>query len=93
MRYDTSSLTFLPLPSVQQQQELTQIADSIEAFCARIRPVLANATFAQRRQLVELLIDRVIVTDADVEIRYVIPTNPDGPHVAFCHLRKDYLDK
>jgi len=78
--------------SVQQQAELTQIADSIEAFCARIRPVLATATFAQRRQLVELLIDRVIVTDADVEIRYVIPTDPDGPHVAFCHLRKDYLN-
>lgn len=76
--------------SVQQQGELTQLADSIEAFCARIRPVLETATFAQRRQLVELLIDRVIVTDAEVEIRYVIPTNPDGPHVAFCHLRKDY---
>jgi hypothetical protein len=79
--------------SVQQQGELTQLADSIEAFCARIRPVLETATFAQRRQLVELLIDRVIVTDAEVEIRYVIPTNPDGPHVAFCHLRKDYRNR
>jgi site-specific DNA recombinase len=76
--------------SVHQQLELAQLADSIEAFCAQIRPVLENATFAQRRQLVELLIDRVVVTDADVEIRYVIPTTPDGPHVPFCHLRKDY---
>jgi site-specific DNA recombinase len=75
-----------------QQVELSRVAASIEAFCAQIRPVLEHATFAQRRHLVELLIDRVIVTDADVEIRYVVPTQPDGPHVPFCHLRKDYLD-
>jgi site-specific DNA recombinase len=40
---------------------------------------------------VELLIDRVIVTDEQVEIRYVIPTDPSSEHVCFCHLRSDYL--
>jgi site-specific DNA recombinase len=75
-----------------QQVELGQVAASIEAFCAQVRPVLEQATFAQRRQLVELLVDRVIVTDSVVEIRYVIPTRPDGPHVPFSHLRTDYLD-
>jgi hypothetical protein len=25
-----------------------------------------------------------------VEIRYVIPTQPDGPHVPFCHLRTNH---
>jgi site-specific DNA recombinase len=74
-----------------QQVELGQVAASIEAFCAQVRPVLEQATFAQRRQLVELLVDRVIVTDSVVEIRYVIPTRPDGPHVPFSHLRTDYL--
>ena len=39
-----------------------------------------------------LLIDRVIVTDAEVEIRYVLPTNPESEHVRFCHLRKDYFN-
>jgi hypothetical protein len=39
---------------------------------------------------VELLIDRVIVTDEEVEIRYVIPTDPSSEHVRFCHLRTDY---
>jgi hypothetical protein len=29
----------------------------------------------------------VIVTDAEVEIRYVLPTNPESEHVRFCHLR------
>jgi site-specific DNA recombinase len=37
------------------------------------------------------LIDRVIVTDDEVEIRYVIPTSPESEHVRFCHLRSDYL--
>jgi hypothetical protein len=33
-----------------------------------------TATFEQRLQLVELLIDRVVVTSDQVEIRYAIPT-------------------
>src|SRR6266704_2193130 len=53
---------------------------------------LSTATFEQRRQLAELLIDRVVVTDGDVEIRYVLPISPDGPHRPFCQLRKDHLD-
>jgi site-specific DNA recombinase len=40
---------------------------------------------------VELLIDRVIVSDEEVEIRYVVPTSPEGPHQPFCQLRTDYL--
>jgi hypothetical protein len=41
--------------------------------------------------MAELLIDRVIVTDGQVEIRYVLPTSPDGPHRPFCQLCKDHL--
>jgi len=52
---------------------------------------LADANFEQKRRLVELLIDRVIVNDEEVEIRYVVPTSPEGPHQPFCHLRTDYL--
>ena len=73
-----------------QRITLAQVADSIEAFCAKIRPILEHASFEQKRQLIELLIDRVVVLDGDVEIRYVIPTQPDGPHIPFCHLRSDY---
>ena len=62
-----------------------------EAFCRRVQAGLAEASFAQKRQLVELLIDRVVVTDADVEIRYVVPTGPRGEHTRFCHLRLDYF--
>ncbi len=78
---------------VEQHKELAGVLSSIGAFCQRIRAGLEEATFAQKRQLVELLIDRVVVTNADVEIRYVLPTSPASVHVRFCHLRTNYLDR
>ncbi len=77
--------------SAAQRAALAETLASIDQFCEQVRAVLATASFAQRRHLVELLIDRVIVTDEQVEIRYVIPTQPDGPHVPFSQLRTDYL--
>jgi site-specific DNA recombinase len=77
--------------AARQKLELGAVADGIEAFCQAVRAGLATATFAQRRQLAELLIDRVIVTEDQAEIRYVLPTSPDGPHRPFCQLRKDHL--
>jgi site-specific DNA recombinase len=77
----------------EQRLELRTVAGGIEAFCQTVRAGLATATFAQRRLLVELLIDRVVVTDGEVEIRYVLPTSPDGPHLPYCQLRKDHLDR
>jgi len=78
--------------SARQHLELQAMATSMEAFCAQVRDGLERATFSQRRALVELVIDRVIVIGHDVEIRYVVPTTPDGPHQPFCHLRKDYRE-
>jgi hypothetical protein len=43
--------------------------------------------------LVELLVDRVIVADGEVEIRYVMPTDRASEQVRFCHLRLAYLDQ
>jgi site-specific DNA recombinase len=77
---------------INKQIEISAIAPTIEAFCQRVRQGLDQATFAQKRELVELLIDRVIVDDAQVEIRYVIPTTEASTHTRFCHLRKDYLN-
>jgi site-specific DNA recombinase len=76
---------------VDRQAEVAGLLISIEAFCQRVQAGLHSATFQQRRQLIELLIDRVVVTDDEVEIRYVIPTHPRSEHVRFCQLRKDYL--
>ncbi len=77
---------------VNRQAELAGLAVSVEAFCQRVQTSLTNATFEQRRQLVVLLIDRVIVTNDQVEIRYVIPTSPESEQTHFCHLRKDYFE-
>ena len=74
-----------------RRQQLAGVAASLEAFRARVQRGLAGAGFEQRRQLALLLVDRVIVTDADVEIRYVLPTSPESEHVRFCHLRKDHF--
>lgn len=78
---------------VDQHQAVTQVIASIEGFCEQVQRGLAQATFAQRRQLIELLVDRVIVTNGDVEIRYVIPTSPASVHVRFSHLRTNYLHR
>ena len=75
-----------------RQIELSAIADSIEQFCAQVRTGLMEASFTQRRALVELLIDRVVVTNSEVEIHYVIPTSPESAKVRFCHLRKAYQE-
>ena len=60
--------------AARQKLELGTVADGIDAFCQTVLAGLATATFAERRQLAELLIDRVVVTDGQVEIRYVLPT-------------------
>jgi site-specific DNA recombinase len=75
---------------VDQRAQLTRLVASVNAFAERVRASLEVANFEQKRQLVELLIDRVIVTDGEVEIRYVIPTTPESETVRFCHLRSNY---
>jgi site-specific DNA recombinase len=75
---------------VDRQSELVVVAEGIESFCQRVQQGLEQATFEQRRHLVELLIDRVVVTGEEVEIRYVIPTSPQGEYSRFYQLRIDY---
>jgi site-specific DNA recombinase len=67
----------------QQQLDLVGLIRHITAFCQRLRPSPDRLDFAQRRQLVELLIDRAIVGNGQVEIRYVIPTGPRGKQSLF----------
>jgi hypothetical protein len=74
-----------------QHLTLSAVAQSLEAFCAQVRDGLHAATFEQRRALVDLLLDRVMVTDGDVEIRYVFPTTCHGPPIRCSHVRVDYL--
>jgi hypothetical protein len=77
---------------VQRHDEMAAMVQSIEAFCQRVAQGLAEATFDERRQLIELIVDRVVVTGEEVEIRYVIPTSQNSEQVRFCHLRLDYFN-
>jgi site-specific DNA recombinase len=76
--------------SRDHQLELGTIAQGIESFCQRVQQGLEQATCEQKRRLVELLIDRVVVTQENVEIRSVIPTSPRGENSRFYQLRIDY---
>ena len=64
----------------------------IEAFCQRVQQGFAELTFEQKRHLIELLLDRVVVTNEKVEIRNAIPTSPTSEHLRFCHLRLGYFN-
>jgi site-specific DNA recombinase len=71
--------------------QVSGIAQSMTQVLQQLRAGLGQADFERRRQLVELLVDRVVVTDGQVEIRYVIPTTPASTRTRFCHLRTDYF--
>jgi len=75
----------------QQLVAVETVARSTTEVLEQLSRGLEQATFEQRRQLVELLIDRVVVTDDTVEIRYVIPTTDASTRTRFCQLRTDYF--
>jgi site-specific DNA recombinase len=59
--------------ATQQEVQLATVATQLEQFRAVIAAGLESAAFADRRAIVELLIDRVVVDAPEVEIRYMIP--------------------
>ena len=73
--------------------EAARLAAHAEAFCQRVRQGLEQAEFGRKRELLELLIDRVVVTGNAVEIRYAIPIGPEGEREPFCRLRTDYQER
>lgn len=77
--------------SIKREGEVGKLCNQIEDFAERVGRGLDQANFEQKRQLIELLIDRVVVSNEEVEIRYVIPLSPASEQVKFCHLRSVYL--
>jgi site-specific DNA recombinase len=73
-----------------QRQAAQEIWADLKSFCERVRGRLTGATLAEKQQLLQLLIERVIVGEDTLEVRHVIPlrrlkpealalTPPDGP--------------
>jgi site-specific DNA recombinase len=76
-----------------QQLEVSALCASLTACCQRIALGWEQATFEQKQQLIELLIDRVIVTMEEGEIRSVIPLSSRSEHIHFCHVHTDYFNR
>ena len=57
----------------QQHLRLTELCANIDVLCAGLRSGLHTLAFARRRRIVELLIDRVLISHDEIEIRYAIP--------------------
>jgi site-specific DNA recombinase len=62
-----------------QQVRLTELAANIAGLCQAIGSGLPTLDFAGRRKIIELLIDRVILSQDEIEIRYAIPLTGISP--------------
>ena len=56
-----------------ERRTAQQVGPDLAAFCARIRARPDDATLAERQQALQLLVERVIVGEDQVEVRHVIP--------------------
>jgi site-specific DNA recombinase len=57
----------------QQHLRLEDLCANIDARCESLQAGLHTLDFARRRRIVELLVDRVIISHDTIEIRYGIP--------------------
>lgn len=55
-----------------------KIFDNIETFCDTIRQGIKNTSFEDKRRVVELLVEEVVVTNEKVEIHHIIPLAKKG---------------
>jgi site-specific DNA recombinase len=64
----------------QHDERVEALAQQLETFRAALAHSLATASFARRRELVELLIERVVVEAPEVEVRYHLPVGATVGH-------------
>ncbi|HWQ96154.1 MAG TPA: recombinase family protein [Candidatus Methylomirabilis sp.] len=55
-----------------------KIFDNIEAFCDAVKRGIENASFEDRRKIIELLIEEVVLTNGKVEIAHIVPIEKKG---------------
>jgi site-specific DNA recombinase len=82
----------------QQELHAHAVLTDLTEFCTRIRQRLSAVTLAEKQTLLQLLIDRIVVSTDTIEIHHVIPlhTAPapvlestTGTHTAIRRLRSD----
>src|SRR5574337_294451 len=65
----------------KKEMDYKKLFDNIETFCDTVKRGINNASFEDKRKIVELIVEEVIVTDGKVEIIHVIPFEKK------CHLQ------
>ncbi len=55
-----------------------KIFDNIETFCEAVKRGIENASFEDKRKIIELLVEEIIVTNGKVEIIHIIPIEKKG---------------
>ncbi len=78
----------------EQRARAQEVLTSLTAFCGRIRGRLAEASFADRQAILQLVIERIVVGEGSLEIRHVIPLRSpppgrEGPKAPDGRLRPD----
>jgi site-specific DNA recombinase len=63
----------------QEASNARAVLADLSAFCDRVRSRLDGATLAERQEILQLLIERVIVGEGSLEIRHVIPLRGGPP--------------
>jgi site-specific DNA recombinase len=63
----------------QHELQRAAVRTNLVAFCTRIRSRLAEASFADKQAILQLVIERIIVGDGRLEIRHVIPLQSPQP--------------
>jgi site-specific DNA recombinase len=64
--------------SEKKEIDYRKIFDNIEAFCSAVKQGIENASFEDKRKIIELLIEEVVVTNRKVEIVHIIPLEKKG---------------
>lgn len=62
----------------QDRERELRLLQGLESFCGSIRDALVDPSFEIKQRVLQLVIDRIIVEDARVIIRHIIPTGPVG---------------
>jgi site-specific DNA recombinase len=63
----------------QERARAQEVLTELTAFCERVRSRLTEVTFEEKQTILQLLIERIIVKESEVEIHHVIPLVAPGP--------------
>jgi site-specific DNA recombinase len=79
---------------MRESARAQEVLGDLTTFCERIRSRLDGASFAEKQEVLQLLIERVIVGEETLEIRHVIrlrglPPGGSGSEPPDCGLRPD----